>query len=329
MIHRTSRATWSCILLAAALSAAGQLAAQEEIDANRRGDPTAPPRAARPAPKPAGAAPVGAHRAGVTRRPNPDARRVPGTNGSKQEAVQDEPGLPVELGPRGRCHFEVSAVPRMLMPGQGGTVKVVMVLEDDSVLASASDLQVVLLEEPGAGAQHLTIGSATVQPPTAATLASAFRGRDAYDDWALVEVPIAMSSSAPLGSKQSLALEFRFRLHEGSTGRLFGEYEHPLSIACEVGNSPNPALPLESKEVVSRPAVVAAGTGGPARVPAQSAERPVVEGAVPAQPVGEPRVSGDDAAPLLEPDREGDLPLLIFTGGLAVLGAVTLLLRRR
>lgn len=317
------------LALATALCGVGALTAQEGPDANRR-DP--PPSQSTP---PAGAGATKRStgisvRAGRVPRPDPDAPGTHETPGTKPRTDGSVPDLPVDLAPRGRCRFEVSVVPSRILPGRTGTARIVMVLEDDSVLQSAADIAVVVAEDAAAAPSSLRVGPATVQPPTAASLAPAYVGRPAYDDWALIEVPVTVAEDAPVGSKQSLAVEVRFRLHEGATGRLFGAYESLLTIACEVGAAPAAATQLPEP----RPPMSAADRPAEPRSPSgrahESAAPTAVEAAqpaLPAQPAAADAEPGD--APFALPEEEDELPLLVFAGGLALLGAGLLLLRRR
>lgn len=320
MTHPTPNAAWQSILLATALCGAGALAAQEEVDARRVGEPR-PSRTTMPAPK-------ASREPGVTPRRSGSAREE---TGAKTGSNGTDWGMPVEVGPHGRCRFEVSVAPDRLMPGQTGTARIVMVLEDDSVLQSADELQVVVPEPPAEGTCHLTLGPAKVHPPKAATVATAYRGRAAYDEWVLVELPVTMSSHAPMGSTQSAAVEVRFRLHEGSTGRRFGEYQSPLSIVCEVGVSPNPAAAAVQPSPVSEGVPATGRALRPAPHPGTSAE-PAGTGLAAATPspgtLEEPRTPDEEQGWLSTSEGAGDLPLLVFSGGLCALGVALWLLRR-
>jgi len=161
----------------------------------------------------------------------------------KAESDVIRPGVPVEIPPHGQCRFEVSVSPDKLLAGQTGKVKIVMVLQADSVMEEPTDL-VIALPEDRDGEDHsmLSLGGARVHPPQPSQLAAAYRGRQVYDNWAVVELPVTMSAEARLGSRQSIDVEASFRLHQASTGMLFGDYRHRITISCEVGASLDPAV---------------------------------------------------------------------------------------
>ncbi len=254
------------------------------------------------------------------------ADRVLGA-GSKSDANWPDPGKPVEIAPPGQCQFDVSVHPEKLMPGQTGTVRIVMILQGDSVMESAADLRIARPDPHGDTKSLLALGPATIRPPQPANLAAAYRSRQVYDNWAVVELPVTMSPAAPLGSLQSIEIDALFRLHEGSTGRRFGEYQSPLLIACEVGAVPDPAVrptstnartatELTTEQQVSSP-VESART--------KTAQAPSV--------IASDRVSDPvRRAPLADltptPSSDGDL-LLISVGGLLVFSTLALFLRRR
>lgn len=238
--------------------------------------------------------------------------------------VQREPM--VHSGSRGFCRFDAAVQPKRLMPGQSGTVLVTIVLEGDAVLASASSMQV---RPTGQG---LTFGGWSLRPPTAATVAKAFLGQPVYDNWGVIEIPVTMPQSAPLGSRQVLPLDFEFDLVSGSTGVALGHFIERAVASCEVGVTTDP--------VVAAPAAVAQPPVVPrASEPTPSATKP--DGGVPPGPaaaaaaiegsamvVEPPKASGSGAAESREPEAALDSPevaaeglppmLLVGGGGVAV-----------
>jgi hypothetical protein len=244
-----------------------------------------------------------------------EAGRMMAGTAAKPVSDAPDPGKPVELPPHGQCRFDISLSPNRLMAGQTGLAKIVMVLEGDSVVESAANLRIVLPEGHDPAQSLLALGPGTILPPQPASLAPAYRGRLVYDNCAVVELPITMSSVAPSGSLQSIEIEARFRLHEGSTGRLFGEFRNPLLITCEVGSVADPAIQGTSTDAGTATAVPVAGT--PASSPAEPS-RPEETGA-----------DGGTAPDLANAPSDRGALLLIVTGGLLVIAVFTVVARRR
>jgi hypothetical protein len=317
-------------VLITAACAAASLAAQQDFEFGRHGGAAFPPTQSRPAQSLLTSKRGGPAGTRLHSHDDDAARRVlPGTN-EKMETAPIAAGVPVAIAPHGQCRFEVSVAPGKLMAGQSGTATVVMVLESDSVLESAADLRLVPPAAGHANESLLALGLAAVQPPRPSHLAAAYRGRHVYDNCVVVEIPITMAATAPFGSTQSIDLEARFRLNEGATGRSFGEFSYPLTIACEVGSVPDPVLQ-------QRPPGWEANPNEPQAPAAELREQE--EGL----PQGESAIAGSaaSAAAVLDPHQPastGDLVpppadddglLLIAVAAMVAVAAFALFARRR
>lgn len=328
--HRASFARRSgprAIAFAVAFVCAGPLLAQQDADFGRRVGPDPNTSAARPVAtgrlRGGSAEPVRAEHGYVN---DVVAERMGVVPRVKVDSRHPDPGLPVDLPPHGQCRFEVSVEPQKLMPGATGKAKIVMALEGDSVLVSPDHLRLVAQPvEPGAAA--LQLGASAVLPPRPTGLAAAYRGRDVYDNWAIVEVPVTMPLGVPTGSLQSIRVDAVFDLHEGSTGRRFGQFRNPLEIVCEVGASPDPAV-LPAAAIDRSKIGRECGVDG---------EQDAANGRTPSAGAGTATLQntpGDDAATapsagvqLREPVPRGDW-VLFGAGALLALAAGALLARR-
>ncbi len=248
---------------------------------------------------------------------------------------------PVRMSPTGKCGFRVSVHPERLMPGQTGVVKVVMILQADAVMEFPSTLRL----KPPANGGLLQFGAMVMQPPQSGNVAEAYRGRLVYDNYALAEIPVTMSTRAPLGSKQTSQLQADFQLHEGASGRFLGDFGQRLSVACDVGFAPDPtvqvvAVPSEptaqvtqeqqSAEQEARPdAAATAGGSGNAGVAAGGVAAPVE--APPQNKSADPAASTDQGPVLVVDEGLSVTPIYLIAGG-ALLAIVVLMLamaRRR
>lgn len=262
-----------------------------------------------------------------------EADKFLGSRSPKPNTDKPDAGIPIEIAPHGQCRFTVSITPAKLMAGGSGTASILMIMEGDSVMESPTDFRIDFADAEVAAKSLLRSGAAVVMPPQSATLAAAYRGRQVYDNWAKIDLPITMSAEAPTGSIQTLDVEAHFRLHEGSTGRLFGDFCYPLTIPCEVGTVPDPAIQRSSDHVGEAGLVGAepAATGNPGRRPAeQRTAEPL-----PAEP---PRGAGapdpvepapNDHSLQRPPGSPGDDPLFLLGSGLFVVVILLLFVRRR
>jgi hypothetical protein len=261
-----------------------------------------------------------------------EADKVLGSRSPKPLSNKADNGKPVKVAAHGQCRFTVSVAPAKLLAGQAGTVSIVMILEADSVMESATDFRIEYHDAAVAAKSLLRLGTAQIMAPRPAKLAAAYRGRLVYDNWAKIELPIAMAAEAPLGSIQTIDIDAHFRLHDGSTGALFGDYCNALTIACEVGAVADPAvrttLRTGTTELGGNEEVVPGNEGLP------RAQRPIA-----ADPLGEgadrtdPRVDPGRTAPLApeapEPS-DGNEPYWLLLGcGVLVAGLLLLFVRRR
>lgn len=307
----------------AAACAVGGLSAQNDAEAGRRSNGTASPSAVSPAPRttaPKSVAPALPEHGFLN---DVEADKVLGSRSPKPISDKPDNGIPVVVAPHGQCRFAVSIAPAKLMAGQAGTVSIVMILEADSVMESATDLRIGYHDAEAAAKSLLQLGAAQIVAPRPAQLATAYRGRLVYDNWAKIELPIAMAAEAPLGSIQTIDVDAQFRLHDGSTGALFGEYCNTLTIACEVGLVRDPAVRTTLRTDTT----------------ARDGDQHVVPGNE-RLPQAEPSIAADGTDPTVHPGRtaprvpepsDGNEPywFLLLGCGVLVAGLLLLFVRRR
>ena len=162
--------------------------------------------------------------------------------GKKESAVEPS-ALAVQVPPHGKCKFQVAVQPERLMPGQSGRARIIMVLQEDSVMEAPATLSITLAERrDGQPPSKLSIETAFVHPPQMSTVAEGYRGRLVYDNVAVIDLPVVMSAEATLGSRPSVDVLCDFTLHRGATGKLFGTYSNSITISCEVGDASTPAV---------------------------------------------------------------------------------------
>lgn len=230
----------------------------------------------------------------------------------------------------GRCRFDWSLEPKRLMPGQTGLLKIMMVLESNAVMRSGSDLKASQREPAGS----LSLGDLTLSPPRLSKLAKAYQGQPIYDDWALLEMPITMSSEAPMGSRQAAVVEAVFELHDGVSGTSMGSYHKLVRVQCEVGLAADPVVDVGGKGPsgpVARPDKAAGGAvaveSAKLAAPADAIERPPVTGQ--AASVDEEALPKAQPETVESPVAEESGSFLLVAGGLMAAVLLLLLIRRR
>jgi len=251
-------------------------------------------------------------------------------------AANPEKAVPLDAtrhGATGFCRFDAAIVPKRLMPGQTGTMLVTMVLEGDSVMPSPAPLSVKAFTNGG-----MQAGSWSIRPAQQAKVAKAFEGQQAYDNWAVIEMPVTMATTAQVGSRQSVTVELEFELVSGSNGAKLGKFDNRLSVTCEVGLNANPVVaaaaqppsqPAAPQPQASHASPEAPKPSGASASPAIEVETPVAAPApAPAahrEPVSALATEGPhDLVP-----SEGGSPTYYLIGGAGLLLVLALLLLRR
>lgn len=241
---------------------------------------------------------------------------------------------------RGMCHMVSAIHPNRIAPGTTGTGIVTMILEGDAVLTSPAPVQFTFAERQG----PVTLAVGTFRPAKKARIAQAFAGREAYDNYAIFEVPLTVAAGTPHGRHQA-NLNLTFDLHHAQSGALLGKFTDNVTIDVEVGI---PTSASNLMQVGGEAAGSAAGAGaaaasqapatgsGAAPAEAKPSEpiRPQVEANLPASEpapaaAGEAPVAFDDVTLVEEGSGLPTLMVAMIAGSLAVLVILMLVLRSK
>ena len=242
---------------------------------------------------------------------------------------------------RGMCHMVSAIHPNRIAPGTTGTGIVTMILEGDAVLTAPAPVQFQYVETQG----PVTLAAAAFRPAKKARIAQAFAGREAYDNYAIFEVPLTVAAGTPHG-RQQVNMVLTFDLHHAQSGALLGKFSDSVTIDVEVG------IPTASSNLMqvggAGAATVPGGQGGltpstltPAPQPKPPEltfpNRPEVQANLPvgetppgATPSAPAEPVGGDPIPLV--DEGGGLPILMVAmvaGSLLVLVILMLVLRKK
>lgn len=267
----------------------------------------------------------------------------------EEAGLEDEKNLTPEQrlarhvisGASQHCRLHISVTPPKLLPGQSGTVKVLMAFQGKAVLPVPAPLELVGAAQQG----MLTLGAYTLSPAPMGKLASAYLGRPVYDNYAVLEMPVTMSPSAALGSRHVVAVDLKFDLYDGSSGQPIGRFLDRVATELDVGTVPDPAVRGGAKKPASEPRVVEAP---PAKV-VSAANEPAGSAAglqanvITPPPAPTPAAATSEKAPStakggLSPvdgslpveDAGADLPMpLLIGGGVLLVGIVLLLARKK
>lgn len=228
------------------------------------------------------------------------------------------------------CRFVASVRPSRLLPGQTGTMFVTAILQGNAVLQAPSPIAVTSPTVQGL----VSLGGSSLREAAPGRVAPAYLGRPVYDNTAILEIPVTMASHAKLGERQSVRVDLKFDLYDGTTTQVIGRFLDRAATDIEVGLAADPSL--AARAAVTRPAeevqVAAAHTNTDAQAAVAPAENHSLQGndVVPAAAV----VNGGSEPVRME---VGDLPEVAATNYLPlglgaaalVLGIVVLLLRRK
>lgn len=242
---------------------------------------------------------------------------------------------------RGMCHMVSAIHPNRIAPGTTGTGIVTMILEGDAVLTAPAPVQFQYVETQG----PVTLAAAAFRPAKKARIAQAFAGREAYDNYAIFEVPLTVAAGTPHG-RQQVNMVLTFDLHHAQSGALLGKFSDSVTIDVEVG------IPTATSNLMQvGGAGAAAGPGGQGGLPPSTLtpapqpkppeltfpNRPQVEANLPAAetppgaaPSAPAEPVGGDPIPLVE--EGGGSPILMVAmvaGSLMVLVILMLVLRNK
>ena len=246
----------------------------------------------------------------------------------------------VVTGASSYCRFQASCKPAKLLPGQSGTLMVVAILQGSAVLPSPAPVEVM----PRQGVTPVSLGTLRVRPAERGQLAKAYVGQPVYDNTAIFEVPVTMSSDAKLGEKHLVSLDLKFDLYDGNSGQPVGRFIDRVATNIEVGAVPNPTIQgggasaANNVDTASTARVVKPVAVGGGDTPTVNTARTAdVDGAVEQAASGDanqvepvaPALGGGSQPPVAD-DSEDGLPIgLIAGGGLFVVAILVLLLRRK
>jgi LPXTG-motif cell wall-anchored protein len=242
----------------------------------------------------------------------------------------------VVMPTRGQCHFVPATMPRRVAPGGDGTLVVVMVLEGDAVLVSPPPVTFELRDRQG----PIQLGVPQFRPAKLATLATAFQGREAYDNTAIIDIPFRVDPSTPFG-KHPVVLGLAFELHMGRSGHPIGRFSDVVKHDLEVGTpEPIPSVssaaggrtgvgqdsaPTPSTPTVTRAADASVGSDNPPSIEARMPEAPARTTVVPADPES---AAADPELHSPAPPESSSIWFLVAGASLLV-ALVAMLFRRR
>ena len=233
-----------------------------------------------------------------------------------------------EVGGAEYCRLVTRLRPEKLMPGQSGTIDIIMIFVGDVLLPSPAP--VTIQTEPQQGV--VAVGSGTFRPakPGGAT-AKTFAGRPVYDNTAICEVPVTVSADAVVGSLGQVTLALTMDLYSGATGQPLGRFLQRAACVVPIGQTtavqPTPGTTPEGANEPPRSGTPVDAPGLPRRNPIDSAGNPLAaEPALPLPDAGDVR-STTPAAPVV-PGSGGSF-VLILGGAGAVILVVPLLLAQR
>jgi hypothetical protein len=269
----------------------------------------------------------------VTRRLNEAKEKSQGRGDKdteKKENLTPEQMLArnITSGASAFCRFYATVKPTKLMPGQSGVVSVAAILLGDAVIPSPPPMELIGAAQQGV----IGVGAMSFQPAQPGKHAKGYLGRPVYDNYAIFEVPVTVSSDAEIGKKQRVAIDMRFDLYDGNSGQPVGRFVDQVSTEIEIGRALDPA--------------VAMARDGAARSSAKTAVEPIAQQVT--EPKPQPRVLEGEvitpaAAPTPVPQQPEDapeipvgvdtgetlLPLPMLVGGGVLLLLIVLMLARR
>ena len=133
------------------------------------------------------------------KRERGDGVEVEGVEDTSPEAMRNARRM---RGSRGQCRFVPAMRPPQLLPGQSGTLLITAILQGNSVLQAPAQLVVT----PRTNGNVVQFGELQARPAKVGTIHEAYRGQPVYENTAVFEVPVTISSEAKLGDRAQVCL---------------------------------------------------------------------------------------------------------------------------
>jgi len=240
-------------------------------------------------------------------------------------------------GARGQCRFVAAMRPPKLLPGQSGTMLITAVLQGRSVLLAPSQVSM----NPQPNGDMAQFGGLMARPAPLGSIHEAYRGQPVYENTAVFEVPVTITSKAKLGDKVAAAVDLEFDIYDGRTGQPVGRFIERVQTLVDIaphldpevqGRTEREADPSEAAQPVQP---LGEGAGDNVGNGADNGTSNAMSGTAnavdePEQPVDPvpPSNAGEDDLPSTSTD-EGGFPTLLVVGGGAFLLVIVLLLMRK
>lgn len=212
----------------------------------------------------------------------------------------------------GKAYVDYSATckPARIAPGKSGTLAVMMLLKQDAVMPPSGPTKIDFHPFQG----KLALGTPQMQPARQARLADAFRGKVAFDDYAILDIPVTVAADAKDGA-HPVQLRLSYELYQGKSGGWIERFLDNVEVEVLVGSIP--ATPV----VLTAPTDDSA-QGSLPRAGNDAAATPLAGAADAA------KTATRDALPTATDDDTSGMFWLVGAGG-AVLAVALLLFRRR
>lgn len=237
-------------------------------------------------------------------------------------------------GSRGQCRFVPAMRPPQLLPGQSGTLLITAILQGNSVLQAPAQLVVT----PRTNGDVVQLGELKARPAKMGTIHEAYRGQPVYENTAVFEVPVTISSAAKLGDRAQVALELEFEIHNGDSAQPVGKFIERVQTQVEIAPYADPVVEAAASNNAVEPASAVPAPSAPEPRPSRSvgdagAGAAALGGAAaPADEVPVPvnaseQSDGGELPPTVV--SEGQFPTSLVVGGGVLLLAIALLILRK
>lgn len=143
--------------------------------------------------------------------------------------------------------YKTHCEPATLAPGERGKIVVYFVLKNDAVMLPAGAKPVEFQTAQG----DLTLGPVQIQPAGTSRIAAAFRGKTAYDDFVVAEIPVAVGTGAADGL-QTVHVTFDYELYNGTTAGWIEKFRDHVTADVRIAKAAAPAEPAVQHAATGR-----------------------------------------------------------------------------
>lgn len=263
-----------------------------------------------------------------TKEVPPGAKTRPFVIG-RDEKAEAEAKAKLPGAKSGHVTFDPTCRPRQIVPGEQGTVQVIMLLAGDAAMWDPPPVKFAFAPQQGPLA---VLGEPKFRPSEPTGLAPGLKGQPAYDNYAVFDVPFAVDPKAEPGSHR-LEVTVRYDLVNGQKGTPIGGFTDVVGFDVQVVASRKEPVALANGGTPAASSRGASPTGDSPTPPDAPRAEPAVGTSLvrgQADEVAVAEASKPEVAPSVDVAADdGGIGPSVLVAGIAIVALALILVRVR